>query len=55
MAEAPQAKSDYSFMKEMERHWQEEKNNPYKQPVGNSGGLFFVFMEQSKWRGRNYC
>lgn len=25
VAEAPQAKSDYSFMKEMERHWQEEK------------------------------
>lgn len=25
VAEAPQAQSDYSFMKEMERHWQEEK------------------------------
>lgn len=25
VAEAPQAKSDYSFMKEMERHWREGK------------------------------
>ena len=25
VSEAPQAQSDYSFMKEMERHWQEEK------------------------------
>ena len=25
VAEAPQAKSDYAFMKEMERHWREGK------------------------------
>ena len=54
VAEAPQAKSDYSFMKEMERHWQEEKNNPYKQPVGISGGLFLCLENHRLCRKEIY-